>query len=476
MYKNVKYLLIFVSLIFIVTCCEREYSFRGGEIGLYFSHDTIAFDTIFTAIGSATHCLTVYNPYSEDMTIETIRLAGGNDSKFKLNINGFPENQLQEVLLNADDSLFIFVEITVDPLEATSSFFAEDSILFFTKEKLQSVRLEAYVQDVHLLKSFIIKDDTKFNDIKPYLIYDSLIVASSKTLTIESGTHLHFYKNAYLKVAGTLEVEGTKDNPVLFTGHRLEEFYSDKPGQWGYIHLQGGSKNHKINYAIIKNSFIGLRVDSVGLGGDAPLILTNTIINHTSSNGLEVQTSTIEAYNSVFAHCGGASVALTIGGKYNFYHCTIGNFLGVGRNEKALVISNYYNDKTLNKNIFAKLDAANFYNCIVYGVMSNEINLDFKKETGTEIINFCFDHVLLRSTASEDSLKNQKHFISIIKDKEPNFVSYLKSNFQLDTLSAAKDKGNYRYVQEKLEHLQKDILGNIRDEKPDLGAYERIEN
>ena len=473
MCKSIKALLFFVSLLFFVTCCEREYSFRGGEKGLFFSTDTITFDTIFTAIGSATHYLIVYNPYAEDMTIETIRLAGGNDSKFKLNINGFPENQMNDVLLNADDSLFIFVEITIDPSETTTSFLAEDSILFFTKERVQSVKLEAYVQDVVLLKAAVIKEDMKFTDEKPYLIYDSLIVSATKTLIIASGARLHFYKNAYLKVAGTLVVEGTKENPVLFAGHRLEEFYLDKPGQWGYIHLQSSSKNNKINYAVIRNGFIGLRVDSVGLAGDAPLLLSNTIIDYIATNGLEVQTSAIEAYNCVFGNCGGASVALTIGGKYNFYHCTIGNFQGF-RNERALVISNYYNDKVLNKNIIEKLEAANFYNTIIYGVRDNEIILDFKRESGTEVINWQFDHVLMRTTASDDSLKNP-NFINIINNKDPNFVNYFKSNFQLDTLSAAKDKGNIKIVQEKFELLGKDLLENFRDERPDLGAYERME-
>jgi hypothetical protein len=277
-----------------------------------------------------------------------------------------------------------------------------------------------------------------------------------------------------MKVAGTLQVEGTKDAPVLFAGHRLEEYYADKPGQWGYIHLQGGSKNHKINYAIIKNSYIGLRIDSIGYGNSQPLEISNTIIDHIASNGLEVQTSAINAYNCVFGNCGGASVALTIGGNYNFYHCTIGNFQGYGRKAPALVISNYYKDKETNKNIYANLDADNFCNCIVYGVLKNEIYLDFKKEANAGIINWRFDHVLMRSSASADSLKNSKCFNNIIKDKDPVFVDVNKTNFQLDTLSAAKDKGNQKIILDYPE-LKTDILGRFRDAKPDLGAYERIE-
>ena len=474
MIKRVK-ILLFFAIFFGIISCEREYSFRGSEEGLNFSTDTITFDTIFTTIGSATHHLKVYNPYGIDMIIESIKLAGGDNSMFSLNINGFPGNEQNEIPLKSNDSLFIFVEITINPIENSESFVIEDSIMFFTKQKIQSVMLKAFVQDVHVCRGLIITEDTKFTKDKPYLIYDSLLVESSQTLTIEKGSRLHFYKNAFLRVAGTLIVEGTKDEPVLFAGHRLENFYADKPGQWGYIHLLGCSKNHKINHAFIKNSYIGIRVDSVGLGGAKPIELSNTIIDYVATNGLEVQTSAIDAYNCVFGNCGGASVALTIGGKYNFYHCTIGNFHGSGKREPALVISNYYKDKDLNKNIIARLDAANFYNSIIYGVLSNEIYLDFKKEAGTEVINWCFDHVLFRSSAKEDSLKNKKRFINIINDKDPAFVDYSKTNFQLDTLSPAKDKGNLKIVLDKLEFLGSDILGRTRDEKPDLGAYERIE-
>jgi len=473
--SRIIYFLSFFTLLFVIVGCEREYSFRGGKEGLQFSQDTILFDTIFTTIGSATYPLKVYNPYNSDMLIDAIKLAGGDNSKFKLNINGFPGNQQLDIQINKKDSIFIFVEVTVNPFETKSSFIAEDSILFYTKERIQSVHLKAFVQDVTVLRGHIIKEDTKFTKEKPYIIYDSLIVEPHKILTIESGARIHFYKNAFLKVAGTLLVEGTKDEQVLFAGHRLEEFYKDKPGQWGYIYLPSGSKNHKINYAVIKNSYIGLLVDSVGLGSDAPLEISNTIIDYVAANGLEVQTSAIDAYNCVFGNCGGASVALTIGGKYNFYHCTIGNFHGYNRKSTALVISNYYTDKELNKNIFAKLEAANFYNSIIFGVLHNEINLDFKKETGTEVINWCFNHVLMRSSAKEDSLKSKKHFINIINNEEPAFVNVNKTNFQLDTLSAAKDKGNHKIVLEKLQYLGTDLLGRSRDEKPDLGAYERIE-
>ena len=56
-------------------------------------------------------------------------------------------------------------------------------------------------------------------------------------LTIEPGVRIHLHRDALLYVEGTLQVNGTLDEPVLFAGDRLEEFYEDKPGQWGLIYL-----------------------------------------------------------------------------------------------------------------------------------------------------------------------------------------------------------------------------------------------
>ena len=476
MSKFFKIILLFATII-VMFGCERDYMYRGGAEGLYFSQDTVKFDTIFTTIGSATHHLKIYNPYGVDMTIEEIRLAGGDYSKFRLNINGFPENSQEEIPLRGNDSLTIYIEITIDPSESITSFFAEDSIMFYTKERIQSVRLEAYIQDVIVIRQETIKENTTFKKDKPYLIFDYLLVDSLQTLTIEAGARLHFYTRASLQVLGTLIVEGTKEEPVCFLGHRLEKQYADVPGQWGYIHLRAGSKDHFINHAIIKNSFYGIQVDSVGLEDSKPVEIMNTQLNFISKHGLVAQTSAIVAENCVFGNCGGASVALTVGGKYEFYHSTIANFNSgryVGRSFPALVLSNYYLDKN-NKPVTSNLYSASFYNCIISGSAQNELNIDLKKHD-LGVTNWEFNHSLIQSSASKDSLANKKLFKEIVVNEDVFFINAENANFQLDTLSGAKDKGDLNIVLSK-ERLQKDILGNsrIEDRKPDLGAYERIE-
>jgi hypothetical protein len=458
--------------------CERDYMFRGGSEGVSFSLDTVMFDTIFTSIGSATRHFRVYNPYGNDMTIDAIKLAGGEDSKFRININGIPEHTALDVQLRSGDSLFVFIDVTIDPAGTNAPFVVMDSILFFTKERVQDVKLVAYGQDVVLLRKETIKSQT-FTSEKPYLIYDWLMVDTASVLTIEEGSRLHFYQGASLFVhsEGSLIVNGTRENPVVFSGSRLESMYADVPGQWGYIYLMPGSANHIINYAQIRHATIGLIVDSVGLHDDTPLLISNTKIEHNRYQGLVAQASSVIVHNSLFGASGSASVQLAVGGHYEFYHCTIANYYRWGfRTAPALIISNFYEEKDGTLRTY-DLRSALFSNCIIYGQAENEIGLSFKSKDDleSEIINYKFSHSLIRTNLGNNQLNDPAHFSSVIVNRDPAFVSprYQHYNYQLDTLSVAKDVGDISVAQ----RFPVDILGSSRldDLGPDLGFMERIE-
>ena len=83
MFKNS---LILISLIAFLFSCEKNTP--SGTKGLVFSDDTIYFDTVFTTIGSTTRELRVRNSEKHRIRIDEIYLAGGNDSQFRLNIDG----------------------------------------------------------------------------------------------------------------------------------------------------------------------------------------------------------------------------------------------------------------------------------------------------------------------------------------------------------------------------------------------------
>ena len=55
---------------------------------LSFSTDTLAFDTIFSTIGSTTRQFMIYNKNSEPLSIESIMLASGESTGFRMNVDG----------------------------------------------------------------------------------------------------------------------------------------------------------------------------------------------------------------------------------------------------------------------------------------------------------------------------------------------------------------------------------------------------
>ena len=452
--------------------CEREFVYRGGQEGLTFSSDTITFDTIFTSIGSTTKNFRVYNPYDEDMSIEAIELAGGDNSDFRLNINGSSDFLAEEIRVRAKDSLYIFVEVTIDPVGSNTPFVVTDSIYFRTKDRIQTVQLVAYGQDVILMRKEWLKTQTLTKD-KPYLIYDYIVVDSAETVTIDPGAKLYFYKDASMLVLGTLNVNGNVEEPVLFAGHRLEEWYADKPGQWGYIHLLPGSGSSTFDHCVIKNGMMGILADSVGL--ETPISITNSKIEHISTFGLLAQTSKLNVSNCLFGDCGNSSAALTVGGNYEFTHCTFANYFDwTFRNNPAVFLNNYYIDKNDNEQI-VPLKQANFYNCIIYGNNISEIGFDLKynnEEIPKADANYLFNNAIIKLSEDFD-ISDQKKFIDILKNEDPSFIDISEYNYQLDTLSAAKDIGTYEFA----EPVPLDILGinRLQDDGPDLGAYERQE-
>ena len=69
-------------------------------------------------------------------------------------MDGLTGTQLQNVEVGAKDSLFAFVEVTVDPNGGTNPMLITDSLVFETNGVVQDVDLVAYGQDAY----FIIAD------------------------------------------------------------------------------------------------------------------------------------------------------------------------------------------------------------------------------------------------------------------------------------------------------------------------------
>jgi len=468
--KIIEKLLLLVILIFSIYSCEKHELLTDPSARLSFSMDTVLFDTVFTTIGSTTRQLKVYNPYKQRINVSTIYLATGNNSDFRLNINGIAGSKVDDLEIPARDSIYIFIELTVDPNGINTPMVVQDSIIFITNGNEQDVDLLAWGQDVHLINAEIIKTQTWTND-KPYLIYNSMLVDTGHILTIEQGTQIYLHRNSSILVYGTLIVNGTKDEPVVFQGDRLEKLYDDIPGQWGTIALLSGSENNVINYAEIKNGIAGFQVGEYDDDSNPVLIISNSKIENMSFTGFYAFGSTISASNSVIANCGTMAIALLKGGNYEFYHCTIANYWNYSvRITPSIVISNYFEYEG---NLYVRdLENAYFGNCIIYGNLESEIGLAYEPEIVS--FNYQFDHCLIKVNADSTDISDEIFFKSILINQDPKFISIEKLDFQLDTLSNAKDKGAIEVG--NLFPLDLNQNSRIDDEAPDLGAYERIES
>ena len=129
--------------------CARVSFSDNPELELDFSADTVFFDTVFTTVGSVTLPLKVFNPNRESLRIDVIELEGGSDSPFRVNIDGQVGPRVEDWPLLAEDSMWIFIEVTVDPSDATLPFVIEDGIRFNANGQEQRVHLTAWGQNAH---------------------------------------------------------------------------------------------------------------------------------------------------------------------------------------------------------------------------------------------------------------------------------------------------------------------------------------
>ncbi|RPH31819.1 MAG: hypothetical protein EHM93_11980 [Bacteroidales bacterium] len=476
---NRVYPIFFLVFALWFAACEREDISTNPSLRLNFSTDTVMFDTVFTSIGSSTQHFKVYNRNSYDLKISSIKLVGGGTSNFKINVDGAASATVEDITIRRNDSLYIFVQVTVDPNNQSSPLVVADSIVFETNGNAQDVKLIAWGQDVHLIKTETIESNTTYVADKPYLIYDYLLVNPNILLNIEAGAKLYFHNNAYLVVQGTLQVNGEFENPITFEGDRRELFYRDKAGQWGGIWLYAGSKNNSIEWAEIRGSINGIIVDTCVTVGTPTLRISNTKIENVSSIGLYARGSKIDADNCLFSNAGQVSVALTMGGVYQFYHCTIANYWGqyIYRNGPALMLNNYYlYSKVENGSLFVEprdLEQASFNNCIVYGSRDKELEIDntYKGEAVSAAMNYNFDHCILKMP-NDFNTSDPTKFVSVSKE-DPKFKDPWKLNYQLDTLSPAKDGGKVDFA--TLFPIDLKNISHLLDLFPDLGAYERKE-
>lgn len=470
MYRTAKiffFLTVLTALLF--SSCKKPESFiTSASAKLGFNMDTVLFDTVFTTVGSTTKKLLVYNKQPGNLKISSIRLGLGDNSNFRINVDGIPSTSFNNVEIESGDSLFVFVEVTVDPNNLNTPLVITDSIIFVTNGNVQDVDLAAWGQDAYFHNTELIKNATWKSD-KPHVIYNFVAVGfpgldSNSTLNIDPGTQIYVHGNSDLYVyKSTLNVNGDINNKVIFQGDRLEAFYEDTPGQWNGIWFQQSNQS-VINNAIIMNSVYGIRVDSLFQFGDPPSVtVTQTETRQTSFAGIWSNAgASVKLENCLFGNSGGYSGYFAFGGEFEVNHCTFGNnWIHSNRQTPAVLVTNYF--ENLGIVYLRPIFSSSFNNCIFYGNNKNELGFDIDTSLGVPI-EITFNNCIYKS---EDPLPSSfGTYNNMLENQDPLFVAPIDHDFSLSGGSPAIDAGNPTFG------LPDDINGNARDASPDLGCYE----
>lgn len=453
------FLILSIGGIFHLSSCKKDILL--SKSGLSFSADTVLFDTVFTTVGSITKRFKIYNKENKPVKVSQINLVGGKNSPFRINLDGVSGIKFSDIVIPAKDSLFLFVEVTLGENNISSPLIIEDQVRFETNGKEQNIYLVAWGQDAY----FHYKDSNEGvwpND-KPHVIYDYAIVDSLKTLTIQAGTKVYLHKNAILYVnSGTLNIEGTFDNKVVFEGDRLEAFYKDIKGQYYGIYFNKALSS-KIDNAIIKNGTSGIHVygshpSNIGY----TLEISNTeISNHASYGIFNYSGGKIKGENLNVHNNGIYAYFLLEGGEHNFRHSQFLSY-GADGNNPAVAIKNYF---TRDDGItyIGNVNEGSFYNSIIYGDGDFQIAYDTITENGTVTINYEYNTNFIR----QKDLPNNSHFINNTWNTNPLFENTTEKDYKIRDNSLCIEAGNSAFA------VPYDIEGNSRNmAKPDIGAYE----
>lgn len=519
--KRLLYFFVCFGIVLFWSSCRNDFDFSPSTGHLEFARDTVYLDTVFNNIGSSTYNLKIYNRSNTDIVIPTIQLERGTESFYRMNVDGgtglegIKEGKFfEDVELLAKDSLFIFIETTIDISRLSgleNEFLYTDKILFDAGNNQQDVELVTLVKDAvfiypqrnntsniietlsfdvdgdgtpdntNLQGRFLEDTELTFTNEKPYVIYGYAGVDYGKTLIIEAGARVHFHKDSGILVTNnaTLHINGQLsndqdllENEVILEGNRLEPLFSDVPGQWGTIWLFNGSTNNTINYTTIKNGTIGVLAEGNDDSQTDKLTITNSQIYNSSTFGILGRATSITAKNVVINNAGQSAFAGTVGGKYNFTHCTLVNYWNTSFRQFPAVLLNDFAQINQTSVVTNPLLEANFNNCVIYGNDDPEFILDQQGD----VFNFKFSNCLLRfDTTNLEGTTNYiftdtNFYENNIFNEDPDFKAVFNNKLLIGEDSGANGIGNTMFANQ----VPFDLLNVSRTASPDAGAYQSI--
>ena len=452
-----------ILCLFLLESCKKESFITSKDARLGTSVDSLKFDTVFTATGSVTKSFKILNNNDQKILLSKIKLGGGISSPYKMNVNGVAAPELNNVEIAANDSIYVFVTVTVNPTTANLPFILSDSVSINYNGLTRFVQLEAFGQNAIYIRNGIIPGNVTFTNTLPYVILGGLQIINTGTLTINAGTKIYCHADAPILVDGKLVSNGTKTEPVIFAGDRLDDPYNAFPAAWPGIYFRTNSKDNLLQFTSIKNAYQAVVVLNPSVNANPKLILRQCLIDNAFDAALLCSNTNVVAENCLFSNSG-RNVHIEKGGTYSFTHCTMpaysNNF--VAHKRPAVFLSDADAE-----NQTAALNAT-LRNCIMYGDAGFvESDLQTSKVGGSFIVNV--DRCLYRAVSDPaNTIITQS-----IKNIDPSF----------DSINVARQFYNFRITKNAnapginkaiVTSLLKDLDDKNRNVGlPDIGAYEK---
>ncbi|MDE5790931.1 MAG: hypothetical protein K2H96_06865 [Muribaculaceae bacterium] len=468
--KNLFPLLLTIAGFFglILSSCISDAVSTSSSDTLAFSRDTVNFDTVFTDLGTPTARLIVFNRNKKGVEISSIKLRK-EDSNFSINVDGRSGKVFNDVEIRGKDSIYVFVECFIPETASAEPYLVEDELEFVTNGITQTVRLEAYGQNVTRLKATRITSDLTLSADRPIVVFDSLVVEKGVTLRILPDTKMLFHDGAELIVHGRIEAIGEPGKLIQMRGDRLDNVLPDVgydilAGQWRGMRISAESFDNRLEYVDMRSTAIGLSLDSCADLTKSKLLLRNSWLHNSQGSALSAKYAKVEAFGCCFSEAGDAVVSLT-GGDLRFVQCTFANnylFSAIANPIVSLyhLLPDHTNDNDL------PLMKASFENSIIYGLTS-DIN-----EGDLTDSNVFFRFVSLKSAGEDDA-----NFINCLWDTDPLFLTDRPEyyfNYHVQPDSPVIGMGDPAYVNSECL-IDIDGVNRLAKGNPTLGAYAQPE-